>query len=197
MPTKLDLKKSVSTNMGKTDWNTVNAVRDQKIDDALLEYGTSRKWNCAKKIVSVTFPWTFSDYSPAFDPARVYDGETTFTEVALEDIGTFEAGSYVYALDIENSQILSSETTGTVSYHAVDVPSSDSATLVYPDITALSDLATAKTWLASERDEDNYDRFMARYAKSYERAATRDARLGELKSRGNVLNGADLGWNRR
>lgn len=216
-PTLLDIKKGVTAQLGKTDYATANLVRDIKINDARREVYSRRRWTFRRKNTTLTFAGgvaAFPDlFAPADDPIDLYEyptigqAKTEWKEVNLEDVNAFTVnGSIkVYAIDVENNQFTSNQTTGTPTLAYFHMPKDRALdgtedALAEPAsrhaLTAIILLATAEYWLASERDEDEYERFMRRYERAFSIAAIRDDRTGPPVLVERAYVGKNLGFNR-
>jgi hypothetical protein len=116
-----------------------------------------------------------TDFNPKFDPVCVYHYSGAikyeYTKVEFADINSYATDTYVYALDIANSQIKTNQTTGIslslqYTYRPADHPADnteDSSVEPAPDITAMGYLAIAYWWLSSERNTETHDIFMKMY----------------------------------
>jgi hypothetical protein len=169
MPTKLDLKTSVARQLGKTNASTPTPKRDLSINDALMQYTNERAWVWNQATTSLsdggTLPNNFSsDSNPIayyYDSGRKVDVQqvanadlANFTNPVFSvDSGTFETNVTVPVSIIYQMTPASLASTG----------SDDASVLPMKDISTVSKLAVALYWLAAERDEDNFDRFMRIY----------------------------------
>jgi hypothetical protein len=217
-PTLLDIKKGVSAQLGKTDYSTPNVVRDIKINDARRELYSSKRWSFRRKNQTLGFVGgvcAFPDlFAPSDDPIDVYEypvagqPKLEWNEVNLEDVGSYtvnDTGTKVYAIDVENSQFTSNQTAGTPVLGYYSMPRDralDGSEDSLPEpasrhaLAAIILLATAGYWLAAERDEDEYDRFMSRYKGAYALAGSRDDRVGAPVRIRHPYYGKNLGFNR-
>ena len=217
-PTLLDIKKGVAAQLGKTDYATANVVRDIKINDARREVYSSKRWTFRRKNTTLTFVagvCAFPDlFAPNDDPIDVYEypvvgqAKLAWNEVNLEDVNSYtinDTSTKVYAVDVENSQFVSNQTAGTPTLAYFAMPkdraldaSEDSQVEIASRqaLTAIILLATAEYWLAAERDEDEYDRFMSRYKQAYALANARDDRVGAPIKVRHAYYGKNLGFNR-
>jgi len=225
--TLLDIKKGVSAQLGKSDYATPNSVRDIKINDARREVYASTRWSFLRKNQTLTFMLSstgltaglgvcpFPDLlAPSDDPITLYEypvlGQKPlkYSEVFLESVASYivnGTSQKVYAIDIENSQFVSNQTTATPNIAYISSPKdraldgSEDA-LVEPAskaaLTAIVLLATAEYWLASERDEDEYDRFFARYEKQLAVAQLKDSRVGPQEKVATTYQGVNMGFNK-
>jgi hypothetical protein len=209
----LDIKKFVASQTGKTDWSVADSKRDTIINQARREFYSAKKWKFLKKSATLTFSSgaaSFpSDYNPTFDIGQVYSysgtDKTQYVQVEIEDLSSYANDStsdFVFALDIENSQIKSNQqsTTPTLTYFHLPADkatdgSDDTDTEPSTDITCICLLATAMWWLAKERDEDNYNRFYVRYQEALKKAIQRDNINGPHISVGRYLDNVNLGFN--
>lgn len=138
-PTVLQLKTSVATQLGKTDYATPNVVRDSSINDSRREIYASNKWGFLKKRVTITwvqdantngtYSWP-TTYTPEYDLGRMYDPapgssatapvQNKYVQVELEDIPRYAINStsdYVFAVDYENQKFVSNQNnTATVQF---------------------------------------------------------------------------------
>jgi hypothetical protein len=214
MSTLLDIKKFVASQTGKTDWSVADSKRDTIINQARREFYSTKKWKFLKKTATLTFSSGEADfptdYNPSFDIGQIYSytaqDKQLYDQVELEDLSKYadDSGSdFVFAIDIENSKILSNQQSTTPSLTYFHLPSDketdgsdDTDAEPTSDITCICLLATAMWWLAKERDEDNYNRFYVRYQEALKKAIQRDNISGPEMSVGRYLDGADLGFNR-
>ena len=214
MASLLDIKRFVASQTGKTDWSVADSKRDTIINQARREFYSLRKWKFLKKSATLTFSSGEADfptdYNPNFDVGQIYsysgNDKTEFTQVELEDLPKYEKDSATYnvfAIDYENSKILSNQqsATPTLTYFhlpadkAIDA-SEDNDIEPTTDITCICLLATAMWWLAKERDEENYNRFYVRYQEALKKAIQRDNVNGPPMSLENYLANFDQGFNR-
>lgn len=190
--TLLDIKKYVAAQTGKTDWSTANTRRDTIINLARREYYSAKKWKFLKKTATLTFSSGEadfpSDYNPNFDIGEIYsytdNDKTEYEQETLENLDKHvddSSDDYVFAIDFENSKIKSNQqsATPTISYFHIPADketdgSDDTDTEPTTDIVPIGLLATAMWWLSKERDEDNYNRFFARYQEALKKAIQRD-----------------------
>jgi hypothetical protein len=155
-----------------------------------------------------------TDFSPGDDPytIRHYPSvgqlPVVWLQVNLEDIQTYplnDVGQFVFAIDWQNSQFVSNHTNTTpfLLYDALPADRAlDGSEDSLPEIaskaalTAIILLATAEYWLASERDESEYDRFFKRYQAQITLAQSRDNKVGPAVSAPHAKAGIDTGYNR-
>lgn len=209
----LDIKKQVAAQMGKSDYSTSDDKRNILINSARREFYSAKKWSFCKKSATLTFSSgeaSFpTDYNPSHDVGEIYsysnNTKTKYEQVNLEDLSSYEDDStayYVFAIDVENSKILSNQQSATPTLTYFFLPSDaeldtsdDTDTEPAPDISAIALLATAMVWLSKERDEENYDRFYKRYEAVLKRMIERDNKVGKAKQTDNYLQSYDLGYN--
>lgn len=211
--TLLDIKKGVSTQLGKTDYATANTVRDAQINVARREFYTAAKWSWAKKTATLTFSSGSaafpSNYDPTFDIGEIYSysgtDKTTYTEVNLEDLDTYtddDASNFVFAIDFENSVIKSNQQSATPSITYQRLPADkaldgtdDSETELAPNINPIITLSIGHYWLAAERDEEAFDRFQRLYMRQLALAIARDKRVGAPRTQRPYLANSNMGFN--
>lgn len=215
--TLLDIKKSVAAQLGKSDYATPNTIRDIKINDARRELYGSKRWSFRRKNIALVFSGSVSAFPDLFaasdDPIDLYEYPTVgkprleWLEVELQEVGGFAVNdplTKVYAVDVENSQFISNQTTGSPILAYYQMPKDrmlDGSEDALPEpcsraaFTAIVLLATAEYWLAAERDEAEYDRFFKRYQQAYQLANARDDRTGAPVQVKHTLSGKNLGFN--
>lgn len=133
-----------------------------------------------------------------------YD-DITLTEVGTEIFDRYDAaGSNFYTLDYNTStnlyRLRTSEPSVTITvtyFHTPAIMSSDSTVCPVPDAQCVGYLASAKVWLAKERDETNHDRDNQLGLVRLERLIINDKRANPLRPlRGSIWT-RDLGFNSR
>lgn len=135
-PTLLDIKKGVSSQLGKTDYLITNLVRDLAINRARSEFYAYTDWSFRRKTTKLVFTLSaVNDYtnglgivtlpvlcSPYDDPLTIWEypvlGQIPikYVESNISEIGQYtlnDATTKVYAVDNELSQIVANQTTST------------------------------------------------------------------------------------
>jgi hypothetical protein len=193
MSTTLDIQLDVATQLGKADGNVANSRRDQAIIKAKRKFYKEYPWSCLKKSASLTFASGVldfpADYDPQFEP-KIYtytsNYKTEYKLVALEDVDSYTSAVPVFSIDQANSHFVTNvDATVEITYQ-IAVPETTVTAYVEPatDITAIVNLAIAIWWLSTERNTENYDRFMT----IYKEELTRLVRMDRLKDPVRYLN---------
>jgi hypothetical protein len=187
------LKQMLANRLGKTNDATAETLRDNAINDACRQiYHDGRfswllKKNAALAVSSgvANLPADFSEdlgFESVFEPTSGQANDKVYLRVSPLDSDLYSTADYVYWVtwDATNKVfVLNTNQTGsqtlTIWYYAQPAAMSGSSdTTPIPDAWAVVDLATAIWWLASERDEDNYDRFYAKYLERLEKMKAND-----------------------
>ncbi len=212
--TVLQFKRQIANQLGKNDAATANTKRDEAALGAhrqfVLEHPWSWNWGTSALTFSggsIALP---TDYSAKWEPKSVYAYDDTtkieYIRVALEDLASFEeddTSAYRYALDLENGLVKSNHQATTVNLVYQKAPqdialdgTDDADTLPYPDLTPPSKLAVGMYWLATERDETNFDRFVKDiYQPLLQAAWHADSRSSVPYRYKHPLRRAAMGWN--
>lgn len=170
MSTVLDFKTAVARQLGKSNAAVDVPKRDGALGEAILQYTDEYPWSWNETSVAKSNLGTVpTDFNSRFDPKAYYaDTATSIVDVAYVPYAYFatrsdavfsvNAGS-VYTNVTVPITILYQKKAQTIATNGSD----NATTLTIPNITTITKLAIALYWLAAERDETNYDRFMRTY----------------------------------
>lgn len=216
--TFLQLKNQVANRSGRTDGGTANTIRDNAINDVVrFTIADAYPFSWLRVTTTVATDATGDADLPAtYNPThklvqgyvRVAGSGTfddrLFSEVPLEMFDRVDAtGHYRYYIDYNSStdlfRIRSSEpsTTITITYlRKPAIMTADADICIVPDSECVSLLASAKVWLAKERDETNHDRDNALGQQRLNQMIINDKKANPLRVIRSNLYGVDLGFNR-
>lgn len=177
MATLLDIKHYVANQLGVDTGATPTTIRDRFINQARRKFYSERRWSFLAK--RVTPSWASgvaslpTDYNNKYDPIAVWSEtgnlKIEYRKVGLSDLNNYPL-DYVYAIDLQNSQIKINQTSATPFLQYTYLPadaslsgSDDNTTEPVQDITAIAYLAISTYWLASERSNARYQLFRDLY----------------------------------
>lgn len=190
LETYATLKRKTANTLGKTNDGTAVTLRDNAINDAINQIYHESRWSWLLTSTSTALTAGVfdlpADYNPSMGLESVYTAVTgtsndyKYTRIAVGDLDKYTTSDYVYWIDYNTTndryRFNSNQTSGTVVTYYFRVPAELSGVevCVVPDPQAVVYLSVAKYWLASERDEDNYDRFYQKYLERLSQMKTND-----------------------
>jgi len=190
LETYATLQRKVANYLGKTNNATAVTLRDNAINDAINQACHENRWSWLLTTTSTALSSGIfglpADYNPQMGLETAYiavagtDNDHIMGRVSVKDLDSYSTSDYVYWLTYNTStdryQFNSNQTSGTVVFYYFRVPTelSGSQVCAIPDPQAVVYLAVAKYWLASERDEDNYDRFYQKYLERLDKMKSND-----------------------
>lgn len=175
MTTFLQLKTWFAYAIGESTATSVDSVGEGLINDAHKEMSSRFPFQCNKKDASLSIVAGVATLPTDFDPAHIgeielysYSGTTKYKyqPVPFDDISAYSTGEYVYAVDFENGQIKTNQTTATLTLVYFSIPavmSTDEATTNFPVPKAISFQAAGDYW---EDVEEESDRAQLKYARA-------------------------------
>jgi len=198
MATFATLKRKVANRLGRTDNATDNTIRDNSIKDAADQIYQETKWSWTLKTATLTVSSGTADLPTDYNPSfgldyAVYEvsgdaNDKPYIRVDVRDLDLYSSSDRVYAITYSDTSdvyvFTSNQTTDTVKiyYHYLPAElSADADVCIVPDPMAVTYLAAAMWWLAKERDEDNYDRFYAKYSERLAKMISNDKSFNTLR----------------
>jgi hypothetical protein len=179
MSTYAILKRKLANQLGRTDNATANTIRDNSLNDAYNQICNDNKFSWLIKKTTITVASGVanlpSDYNPQYGLFAAYSqtgtaNDKSYERVDVRELDNFSSSDRVYYISYNsttNYYVFNGNNDETVTIYYYYIPaelSADADVCVVPDDSAVVYLATAKWWLAKERDEANYDRFYGKYA---------------------------------
>lgn len=216
--TFLQLKNETANRSGRTDGGTANTIRDNAINNSIrFTIGDAYPFSWLRVTTTVATDTNGDADLPAtYNPThklqpgwvRVvgsgsYD-DTVLGEVPLEVFDRYDsAGQNRFYIDYNTStnvfRIRSTEPSVTITITYVQrlaELSADADVCIVPDSECVSLLASAKVWLAKERDETNHDRDNALGLQRLNQMILNDKRANPLRPVRSSPYNVDLGYNR-
>lgn len=215
--TYLQLKNRVANRSGRTDGGTANTIRDNAINDVIRDtIANYYPFSWLKRDTTIALDSSGDGDLPAdFNPShRLQPGmvrvagagvgdDNYFTEIAQERFDSYDStNSYAYYIDYNTStdryRLRTSEpsVTATVTYfHIPAALSADADVCIVPDPEVPTLLASARVWLAKERDETNHDRDLSLGLKKLDQLIIVDKRSKPQRLHRSSLYTRDLGFN--
>jgi len=210
MATFQELKKITVGYRNKTDYTSVDVVRDEMVNLARKEiYNTYPfRWSRASTTLSLSsnkadLP---SDYNPIFGIHYAKDeNDNVYTQIDPNQQHDYtDTDDYVFWIDYDSSSgkyvfhTPSSATSMDIIYSVLPADlSDDSDEDLCPDPEAIGLLAAAKLWMAKERDETNHDRYMALAQKRINQLVANDRKWAERKRTKTLGERYNLGYTQR
>lgn len=216
--TFLQLKNQVANRSGRTDGGTANTIRDNAINNAVrFTIADAYPFSWLRKVASVsTDSGGDGDLPSDFNPTHMLQpgwvvvavsgagGDHVLTQVPVEVFDRWDAGgNYRYYIDYNTStnlfRIRSSEPSVTLTVTYLHIPAemtADADVCIVPDSECVALLASAKVWLAKERDETNHDRDNQLGLARLNQMILNDKRANPLRPIRTSLYSRDLGFNR-
>ncbi len=196
--TYANLKQMVANHLGKTNDSTAVTLRDNAINDALRQIYQEGRWSWLLTSTSTALSSSSfdlpADYNPQMGLETAYIAETgtandhIMLRASVQDLDAYSTSDYVYWISYDTStnryQFNSNQSSGTVTFYYYAIPSDLSGASDVcrcPDPSAATYLSVAKYWLASERDETNYDRFYGKYQDRLERMKSNEAAFNTMR----------------
>lgn len=181
MNTYLDLKTSVTGQLGGLDGGTYVAKRETCINRARRRYYGEHRWYYLNiDDYTVTFTGGIgslpANFNLKYDPIDLYfyagNIKYVFTKVAWGSIPSYLTDQYVYAVNKHTSEIKTNHPeiislTMEYTYIPADYTATDGSQDVLiepaPDITAIELLSIGYWWLSKERDFTKFESFEQDY----------------------------------
>jgi hypothetical protein len=206
------LKKYTAYLMGETDYatSTGNEIRNESINMARSELYNEYPFIWTRSAETLTLSSGVSDlnsaYNPIFGLERVEDSDgNKYKRIHPSEQSNYDGDTdYYYWIDYNTSTSKyrfntgSSATTIYVVYHILPTDLSDDGDKdLCPDPMAIAYLSAAKTWLATEVDETNHDRMMAKYQERKQKLISQDKKYEDRKRVKLMTEEYNLGYNTR
>ncbi|MBA2706146.1 MAG: hypothetical protein H0U60_20110 [Blastocatellia bacterium] len=211
--TYLQLKSQVANRSGRIDGGTANTIRDNAINDVIrFTIADSHPFSWLKATATVVLVAGVADMPTNYNPThklqpgfvRIARASTNddipLTETTVDMFDRYAAGDYRYYIRWSSYrfEIVSTEqsNTLTVTYYIIPTAlSADGDTSIIPDSECVTLLASAKVWLAKERDETNHDRDNALGLQRLGQMIINDKRANPLRPIRSNLYNVNLGYN--
>lgn len=215
MHTYLDLKNAVSNILGRTDGATANTIRDNFINDVRREEIANRyPFSWLEKTTNLStdsdgasdLPEDFNISHRPRDVRVVVSGsgnDDILRQVTRQEWDAYGTGDHVYYIDRNTTtdrwRINTKEESDTVRviyYHIPATLTADTDIDIIPSKDVIANLAGARYWLSSERDETNHDRFLSLGKKKLDELIVIDKRSRPTRLHRGSIYTYDLGFNR-
>ena len=173
--TFLQLKTWFAYAIGESSATSVDSVGEGLINDAHKEMSSRVTFQCNKKDASLSIVANVASVPSDFDYAHIGEiklysysdtTKTPYHPVPFDDVSQYSTGSYVYAVDFENGQIKTNQTTATLTlvYFAIPaVMDEDADTTNFPVPKAITFQAAGDYW---EDVEEESDRALPKYQRA-------------------------------